>query len=101
MQYNICKESAHGAKGGVKGEFTMGLFEGMAYVLLLGVIAAAYLPAMLANMIGFGSHQITATILGVIVGTVILLSSPTQGVLAMVLAAVVSLVASIVLDKLW
>ncbi|MBR6407041.1 MAG: hypothetical protein IKS19_00405 [Clostridia bacterium] len=77
----------------------MALFENMAYIFIFGVIAAAFLPATLAEIIGFGGHKVASTVIGSVVGIAILLLAPTAGIPAMIAAAAVSLISSIVLDK--
>ncbi len=77
------------------------MLEELAYILIVGVIAAAYLPAKIADLIGFGGHIIVSTLIGSVVGIVMLFIDITLGVPALIVAAVLSLVASIVLDKLW
>ena len=73
--------------------------ESFAYLFIFGVIACAFAVAELAEVIGFGSHRFISTIIGSAVGLIILFASPSSAVIAMIVAAAVSLIASIVLDK--
>lgn len=77
------------------------LFTDFAYLFLFGVVACAFAVAELAELIGFGSHRIVSTLIGSVVGIIILFAAPTAAVVAMIVAAAVSLIASIVLDKLF
>ncbi|MBQ6274425.1 MAG: hypothetical protein IJK63_09405 [Oscillospiraceae bacterium] len=77
------------------------MLESLAYVLILGVIAAAWLASFLLDkLFGVGFHPLLSTVIGSVVGIVILLVKPTLGVVAMIAAAVVAIVSSIVQDKI-
>ena len=79
----------------------MELFENLAYLMIFGVIAAAFAVAELAELIGFGSHRLVSTVFGSVVGIIILFVTKTAVIPAVIAAAVVSLAASIILDKIW
>ncbi len=78
------------------------LFETIAIVLMAGVIAAAWLPAfVLGRIFGIGEHPIISTIIGSVVGLILLFISPAHlGVAAMITAAVVSVISSVVQEKI-
>ncbi|MBQ9827112.1 MAG: hypothetical protein IJM62_00350 [Lachnospiraceae bacterium] len=78
----------------------MALFEGAAYILILGVIAAASLTAFIVDKVfGWGFYPVVSAIIGSVIGIVILLIAPLQGVLAMVLAAVGAFLSSVIQEK--
>ena len=76
------------------------MLESMAYILILGVIAAAWLGSFLMNkLFGVGFHPWLSTVIGAAVGIVILLLKPTLGVVAMIVAAVIAILSSFIQDK--
>ena len=78
------------------------LLETLAIVLMAGVIAAAWLPAfILGKGFGIGEYPIVSTIIGSAVGLILLFISPAHlGIVAMIVAAVVSVISSIVQEKI-
>lgn len=78
------------------------MLESLAYFMILGVIAAAWLGAFIVDKIGFGSHVWASTIIGSVIGILILFIAPVEGgVIAMIAAGVCGIAASIILDKIW
>ena len=76
------------------------MLESMAYILILGVIAAAWLGSFLMDkLFGVGFHPLLSTVIGAAVGIVILLLKPTLGVVAMIVAAVIAILSSFIQDK--
>ncbi len=76
------------------------MLESMAYILILGVIAAAWLGSfMMDKLFGVGFHPLLSTVIGAAVGIVILLLKPTLGVVAMIVAAVIAILSSFIQDK--
>ena len=77
------------------------LFETMALIMMAGVIAAAWLPAFLLDKVfGIGYHPLVSAIIGSVVGLIILFIKPASlGVVAMIAAAVVSIVSSVIQEK--
>ena len=80
-----------------------GLFEQMAMVLLGGVCASAFLASLIfIRALGIGEGPVISPIIGASAGIGLLLISPTNlGVVAMVAAAVITVIAAIVIDKLF
>ena len=77
------------------------LFESIAYILVVAVIVAAWLPAYLLDaLFGVGFHPWVSTIIGSVIGLVILLISPIHGEIAMIAAAVCSAASSFIQDKI-
>ncbi|MBQ1903735.1 MAG: hypothetical protein II168_05155 [Ruminococcus sp.] len=80
-----------------------GLFEQMALVLLGGVCASAFLASLIfIRALGIGEGPVISPIIGAAAGIGLLLISPTNlGVVAIVAAAVITIIAAIVIDKLF
>ena len=77
------------------------LFETLAIGLIAGVLAAAWLPAFLLDQIfGIGTYPLLSEAIGAVVGLVILFIGPaTLGVVAMIVAAAVSIITSFIQEK--
>ncbi|MBO4431947.1 MAG: hypothetical protein J5852_00285 [Clostridia bacterium] len=77
-------------------------FEMLAIALMAGVIAAAWLPAFILDKgFGIGGHPVVSTIIGSVAGLILLFISPSKlGIAAMIVAAVVSIISSIVQEKI-
>lgn len=74
---------------------------GAVYIIIAGVIAAAWLPSMLLDkLFRVGVYPTLSTVIGSVIGLVVLHFVPTHGGVAMIVAGVCSIVSSIIQDKI-
>ena len=81
------------------------LAEMLVYFIMVGVVVAAWLPAFIMNKVfNIGEHPIISTVIGSVVGLVLLfvlkINVSWYYYIALAAAAVVSIVCSIVQDKI-
>ena len=78
------------------------LLHELIYLLLFSAVAVAYVAAnLMDNLFGIGKYPILSALIGAVVAIIIMLININLALVAIIIGAVVSIIASFVQDKLF